>query len=95
MHLNDPVKMVYRSTIERHELWHCRQAYDFRKKGWIITEENYGEYLSALCEEKRKVIAKLGINQYNVSEISDYAFKKFFDDRFDEVEAEYMVRMRR
>ena len=30
-----------------------------------------------------------------VSEISDYAFKKFFDDRFDEVEAEYMVRMRR
>lgn len=82
-------------NIERHELWHCRQAYDFRKKGWIITEENYGEYLSALCEEKRKVIAKLGINQYNVSEISDYAFKKFFDDRFDEVEAEYMVRMRR
>ena len=32
---------------------------------------------------------------YRSTEISDYAFKKFFDDRFDEVEAEYMVRMRR
>lgn len=34
-------------------------------------------------------IDRLGINKYNVDEISDYAFRMYRQGRYDEVEAEY------
>ena len=72
--------------IRKYKMWYLN---DLSKMVYHSTKKKM------YIQQKRKVIAKLGINQYNVSEISDYALKKFFDDRFDEVEAEYMVRMRR
>ena len=37
----------------------------------------------------------LGINEYNVGKISDYAKKMYFANRYDEVEVEYMTLIKR
>ena len=82
-------------AIEAHEMWHMKQAEDFRQTGWTITRENRGEYLDALCKKCRGRIDKLGITRDNVGEISNYAKFQFDQKRFDEVEAEYMMARRK
>lgn len=77
--------------VERHEMWHAKQADDFRKAGWTITQENRGRYIEELCKRAKKNIDKAGITAYNVNEISDYAHRSFLDGRYDEVEADYMA----
>mgnify|MGYP005885489765 CR=1 FL=1 len=77
--------------VEYHEMWHMKQADDFRKAGWNITRENYGEYMQELNIRAKKVIDKAGITKYNVNSISDYASRQFYLGRYDEVEAEYMA----
>ena len=44
-----------------------------------------------LNKECKKTIDVLGINEYNVGKISDYAEKMLDYGRYDEVEAEYMT----
>lgn len=78
-------------AIEAHEMWHMKQAEDFRRAGWTITRENRGEYLEVLCKKCERQIDKLGITRDNVEEISSYAKFQFDQKRFDEVEAEYMT----
>lgn len=82
-------------AIEAHEMWHMKQAEDFRQSGWTITLENRGEYLDALCKKCKEHIDKLGITRDNVGEISDYAKFQLDQKRFDEVEAEYMTARRK
>ncbi len=81
--------------VEFHEMWHMKQAEDFRKKVGDITRENYGEYIKYSCEEAKKKIDGIGITEYNVSEISEYAFYKYTEGRYDEVEAEYQMSRRK
>lgn len=82
-------------NIEFHEMWHMKQAENFKKRHGEIAKENYGEYLQSACEDAKKVIDKAGITKYNVGEISDYAEKMYHLGRYDEVEAEYMTTHRR
>lgn len=82
-------------AIEAHEMWHMKQAEDFRQAGWTITRENRTEYLAQLCEKCKKRIDNLGITSDNVKEISKYAADMYLADRFDEVEAEFMSLRRR
>lgn len=82
-------------AIEAHEMWHMKQAEDFRQAGWTITRENRTEYLAQLCEKCKKRIDNLGITSDNVREISKYAADMYLADRFDEVEAEFMSLRRR
>ena len=77
--------------VEYHEMWHMKQADDFRKAGWTITQENRGRYIEELCKESKKRLDKAGVGAYNVREISDYASNKFWEGRYDEVEADYMT----
>lgn len=86
--------VVYPSNVaedtQRHEMWHCFQADNYRLNGGIITdEENYKTYLKNIRSKAKIKIDKLGINESNVSEISDYAKKMYLYGMFDEVEAEY------
>lgn len=81
--------------IEFHEMWHMKQAENFKKRHGEIAKENYGEYLQSACEDAKKVIDKVGITKYNVGEISEYAEKMYRLGRYDEVEAEYMTTHRR
>ena len=84
-----------KGVTEYHEMWHMKQAEKFRSKGWNITKENYGKYIRELNKECKKTIDALGINEYNVGKISDYAKKMYFANRYDEVEAEYMTLIKR
>lgn len=86
--------VVYPSNVaeytQRHEMWHCFQADNYRLNGGIITdEENYKAYLKNIRSKAKIKIDKLGINDSNVSEISKYANDMFELGKFDEVEAEY------
>ncbi len=82
-------------SVEYHEMWHKKQAEDFRQAGWKITKENQAQYVRVLCKKCKKNIDRLGINKYNVSEISEYAERSFSFGRFDEVEAEWMTKHRK
>ena len=84
-----------KAITEYHEMWHMKQAEKFRSKGWDITKENYGDYLEKLNKECKKRIDALGINEYNVGKISEYAKKSYIAQRYDEVEAEYMTLVKR
>ena len=84
-----------KGAVEYHEMWHMKQAEDFRQSGWTITQDNKGEYLSELCAKCKIRIDKLGITSDNVGEISKYAADMYLGDRFDEVEAEFMSLRRR
>lgn len=82
------------STTEYHEMWHAKQAADFRAKGWVITEENKIQYLHTLNAQCRKNVDMLGVNAYNVRDISRHAAEQFIGNRYDEVEADIMVKRR-
>ena len=77
-----------KDAVERHEMWHMKQAEDFRKAGWDITRENRGKYLQKLCEKCKKNIDNAGVTRDNVKEISEYAKIMYNRGRYDEVEAE-------
>ena len=81
--------------VEYHEMWHMRQAEDFKARGGKITAETRGEYLKTLCEKCKKSIEKFGVTYGNVGDISKYAEYQFERGRYDEVEAEFMVKRRR
>lgn len=86
------VRNKEQGKIELHEMWHMRQAENFRKKYGEITRDNYGEYIKFACKEAKERIDKAGVTEYNVGEISKYAQKMYRMGRYDEVEAEYMVK---
>ena len=94
VYLAIPNVVVYPSNVaeytQRHEMWHCFQADNYRLNGGIITDgENYKAYLKNIRSKAKIKIDKLGINESNVSEISKYANDMFGLGKFDEVEAEY------
>lgn len=76
-----------------HEMWHVKQALDFKASGRSITDKR--TYIHELCPICKKHIDKLGITQENVGELSDYALSRYKVCRYDEVEAEYMTLRRR
>lgn len=75
--------------IEFHEMWHTKQAEIYRRLLGKITEKNYNSYIGYTCKKAKKFINSKGIEAYNVNELSAYAAKIFFIERYDEVEAEY------
>ena len=63
------------------------QAQQFGKP---ITDENKStEYFPWLLVKAKKNIDALGINEYNVNSISEYAKYAYLVGRYDDVEAEY------
>ena len=77
-------------NTEFHEMWHMRQAENFKRKfNKEITEKNRQEYLDFTCSEAKKFLDSKGINRYNVGKISVYARNSYFRGRYDETEAEY------
>lgn len=81
--------------IEYHEMWHMKQAENFRSQKGKITKENHREYIQSACKDAKKVIDKAGISKYNVNKVSEYAERMYRLGRYDEVEAEYMTTYRR
>ena len=78
-------------VTERHEMWHREQAQRYMASGREITEETRAQYLQDLRASCKKIIDRLGIDEYNVSRISRYAYDMYRAEKFDEVEAEFKV----
>lgn len=75
-----------------HELIHWENAMKYRKKfGKIKDPSNYLEYLNNLAKEE---LDKIGVNSYNVGEISKYAKDSYRNRNYDEVYTEYLVKKR-
>ncbi len=74
--------------VERHELWHLKQAENYKKRYGEITKEKYENYIIYSRLKAKKFLDSLGINDDNVGDISDYAHSMFVFKRYDEVEAE-------
>lgn len=72
-----------------HEMWHTKQAIDFKESGRKITDRQ--QYINKLSKICKKHVDSLGITRENVSQISEYARSSYAQERFDEVEAEYMT----
>lgn len=83
------------AITEYHELWHMKQAERFRDKGWNFIRDNHKKYIEALSKDCKKRIDAFGITEYNVEDISKYAKDNYEAERYDEVEAEYMTRVKR
>lgn len=75
-----------------HEMQHYKDALEYRKNVGEISEMTYGEYLNYLDKKYRIKLQKLGIDETNVKNISEYAGVKYIDKQYDEVYAEYIVK---
>lgn len=76
-------------ATEFHEMWHAKQADNFKGKGWTFTDSNRKEYIQQLRKDCKPRIDKLGITADNVGELSEYAELAFKMEAWDEIEAEY------
>ena len=70
---------------EAHEIWHWMRTQIYGRPIDDITE--YNRWLNKKAKNR---VAKLGINEYNVKNISGYAFDNYIAEKYYEVEAEYM-----
>jgi SPP1 gp7 family putative phage head morphogenesis protein len=75
-----------------HEMFHWTDAQDYQKHFGKITADNYSDYINHLNKNRKKIIDKLGINEYNVSEISQYALDSLRKQKFDEIYTEYRTK---
>ena len=76
---------------EYHEMWHLRQAEEYRKAVGEITEETREKYVCFASERSKVNLDKLGITENTIVNLSPYAKKSLFKGRYDEIEAEYMA----
>ena len=74
--------------VERHEIWHFKQAINYKKIHGKITKDNYENYKITIRTKAKRYLDSLGINEDNVGVISDYASYMFVYGDYDEVEAE-------
>lgn len=73
---------------EYHEMWHLKQAEEFRAEGWNITEENKDQFMQALNSKCKKKLDNAGVNKYNADEISEYADYSFAAESYLDIDAE-------
>ena len=70
-----------------HESFHRKDYEDYLAKGnEYINKKSYIESVSKKAKER---LDKMGINEYNVGTISDYATDMYSLGRYDEVYTEY------
>ncbi len=74
--------------VERHEIWHLKQAENYKKRFNLGSIGNYNDYIIYTRIRAKKFLDSLGINVDNVGDISDYASDMFDYKNYDEVEAE-------
>ena len=74
--------------IEKHEVWHLKQAVIYRNKQRKITKDNYNNYIYYTRMKAKMHLDSLGVNDDGVGVISKYAFSMYFYEKYDEVEAE-------
>ena len=80
-----------RSTII-HELYHWKDAEEYRNKYGTISEGNLSEYNKYVESKCKKGIDKLIKNGYNILEISNYATENLMNNKFTEPFTEFRTK---
>lgn len=70
-----------------HESYHAKDFQDFINKGGIYTDQN--TYIDSQKISSKVILEQIGVDIYNVGEISSYAKDMYEIGRFDEVLTEY------
>lgn len=90
--ISDRNKLIFENIelghVERHEIWHLKQALIYKNKFDTINKDSYINYLKYANGQAKKFLDSLGINDDNVSVISKYAYNMFMYQNYNEVEAE-------
>ena len=90
--ISDKNKLIFENIefghVERHEIWHLKQALIYKNKFDTINKDSYINYLKYANGQAKKFLDSLGINDDNVSVISKYAYNMFMYQNYNEVEAE-------
>lgn len=87
---NKPVASTSHLSTMVHELFHWMDAENYiAKHGKIINQQSYVE---AINNYYKKDVEKLTDSGYNISEISDYAYKAYIMQEYAEVVTEYRVK---
>lgn len=90
--ISDKNKLIFENIklghVERHEIWHLKQAIDYKNKYVLITYDNYENYLIYARSNTKKFLDSLRISEDNVGVISKYAYSMYIYKHYDEVEAE-------
>ena len=74
-----------------HELFHWKDAQEYIKHHGPITRDNYDNYIRHLNINRKKLLDKRGITEYNVNNISAYAGQSYRVENYDEVFTELRV----
>ncbi len=74
--------------IERHEMWHVKQALVYKALYGNISQENFAHYLNYTNIRAKKCIDSLNLNEDNIAKVSKYAYSSYSLNRYDEIEAE-------
>ena len=82
------MKGVELGHIERHEMWHVKQALIYKTLYENINQENFTHYLNYTNIRAKKYIDSLNLNEDNIGVITEYAYNAYMMGRYDETEAE-------
>lgn len=80
----------HRSTVA-HEMFHWEQLQEWMKKN---PNQNPSTYIEDIRKYSKQLLDEIGINAANAMEISPYAAYKYAKKEYDEVIAEYRVKIK-
>ena len=90
--ISDKNKLIFENLeighVERHEIWHLKQALIYKNKYDFIAQNNYEDYITYTRKRAKKFIDSAGFNEDNFSGVSEYTYQMFLFKKYDEVEAE-------
>lgn len=76
-----------------HELIHWQDAQKYQTKyGAIKTSKDYKEFSESLGKSHKNALDKIGVTEYNVSDISKYANDMYMQEIYNETYTEYRTR---
>lgn len=70
-----------------HESFHLKDFENYIAEGNTYADKR--SYIMEICEKSKRKLDKLGVNEYNVDKISEYASDMYEKGRFDETLTEY------
>lgn len=76
-----------------HELYHWKDAEEYRKENGDITSANYSDYEEWVNRKSKKTLDKVVKRGYNISDLSEYGRECFDIEDFAEAHTEYRTQI--
>ena len=93
IYLADRNAVIYPSDVsketQRHEMWHCKQADDYKAKYGEITRKNYFDYITSASLEAKRRLKKKELTLEKIKIYGEYFERMYSAERYDEIEAQF------